>query len=140
MENEKEKSIAQKKRLVIEMILEQEHNLRNSKYGKFIIQTNKVHFYLGLLILSRTVLDNKKLIEYLEGSTLGNLINCFRICARNSIDLSLVDSLELYNSKRNALAHKMYTEKELTETDCESSIKLGEQLLSKLKELRLIGK
>lgn len=112
---------------------------RNSKYGQFIIQTNIVQHYLFLLILriiiQRKSLINKKLIKYLEESTLGNLINCFRICADSSDGLSLADDLEFYNNKRNALAHKMCSKNELKITDCVSSIELGDKLLIKLKQL-----
>ena len=129
------KNIKQIRKLLVKRMLEQKRILRDSKYGQFIIQTNEVQFYLTSLILLRTILPSKKLRQYLERLTLGNLINCFRICVRSSNELSLTDFLESYNEKRNALAHKMYTNKKLTETDCESSIKLGEKLLTELKSL-----
>ena len=132
---EEEENIKHIKELLVKRMIEQTRILRHSKYGQFIIQTNEVQFYLISLIFLRTILPSKKLKQYLERLTLGNLINCFRICVKNSVEASLVDGLEIYNNKRNALAHKMYTNKKLTETDCTLSIKLGEKLLTKLKSL-----
>lgn len=132
MENEK---IEQIKNKLKGRKIEEVHIHRNSKYGEFIIQTNEVQLRLSALILLRTTQD-EKISKYLEGLTLGNLINCFRICAKNPIELAFADCLDLYNRSRNALAHKMYSKKELTETDCETSIKLGEKFLIKLKEMK----
>lgn len=135
MENKKEKIIEQTIKLAVKGKIEQIRIYRNSKYGQFIIQTNEVQFYLTQLILLRTVLCSKKLRKYLEESTFGSLINCFRVCVKNSSELSLSDDMESYNKSRNALAHKMYTKKKLTEADCESSIKLGEKIIAELKFL-----
>ena len=135
MKNKEKEDTKYIKELLVKRMIEQTRILRHSKYGQFIIQTNEVQFYLISLIFLRTILPSKKLKQYLERLTLGNLINCFRICVKNSVEASLVDGLEIYNNKRNALAHKMYTNKKLTETDCKLSIKLGEKLLTKLKSL-----
>lgn len=131
MKSKKEKDLEFRERV------EQMYLHRNSKYGEFIIQTNSVQFHLVWLIRRRTRsgLISKKLIKYLEGLTLGNLINYFRICAQDSTELSLADDLELYSNKRNKLAHKMYTENKLTITECVSSMRLGKNLLSKLEML-----
>jgi len=133
----KKKNIAieRVKKALVEQKIKQMHIHLNSKYGQFIIQTNNVQSLLFLLILSRTVLLSKRLIKYLERLTLGNLINCFRINTKNPVELSLIDSLDIYNGARNALVHKMYTKQALTERDCELSIKLGEELLIELKAL-----
>lgn len=103
---------------------------RYSKYGQFIIQTNEVQLLLVFLILLKA-LPSRELKYYLERSTLGNLINSFRICA-NSSELCLIRPLEKYNAARNALAHKMYSKKKLTEKECELSIELGEEILEVL--------
>lgn len=114
-----------------------EHNriVENSKYGKFIIQTNEVQLLLILFILLKTTSPRKELKEYLEKSTLGNLIYSFNICAKSSGELSLINSLESYNISRNALAHKMYSKKKLTLKDCELAINLGEEILKKINAL-----
>jgi len=135
MENKKGKNIQNIKELLIKRMLKQRYILRNSKYGQFIIQTNEVQSHLILLILLRTALPNEKLHKYLERMTLGSLINCFRICIKNSDELTLVNFLKSYNKGRITLAHRMYTKKRLTETNCELSIKSGEKLLTKLKKL-----
>lgn len=132
---ENKKNIENIKKKLVERESNQRDIHRNSKYGKFIIQTNEIQFYLSTLILLRTTQD-KKISKYLEGLTFGNLINCFRICAKNPIELAFADCLDLYNRSRNALAHKMYSQKKLTEIDCETSIKLGEKFLIKLKEMK----
>ena len=135
MKNKEEENIERIKELLVERWDKQTRILRDSKYGQFVIQTNEVQLHLISLIFLRTTLPSKKLKQYLERLTLGNLINCFRICVKNSVELSLTDDLETYNEKRNTLVHKMYTNKKLTETDCKLSIKLGEKLLTKLKSL-----
>jgi len=135
MENKEEENIKRIKKLLVERWDKQTRILRDSKYGQFIIQTNEVQIYLYCLILLRAPFIREEFVNRLERATLGNLINYFRICVKNSIEASLVDDLGIYNNKRNALAHKMYTNRKLTETDCESAIKLGEKLLTKLKSL-----
>jgi len=135
MKNKEEENIKRIKKLLAERWDKQTRILRDSKYGQFIIQTNEVQVYLYCLILLRAPFIRKEFVNRLERITLGNLINYFRICVKNSVEASLVDDLEIYNNKRNALAHKMYTNKKLTEKDCESSIKLGEKLLTELRKI-----
>ena len=135
MENKEEKNIKRIKKLLVERWDEQRRILMDSKYGQFIIQTNEIQLYLVPIISQRVFQCSKKFSKYLEELTLGKLINCFRICVKDSDELSLVNLLKSYNEKRNALAHKMYTNKKLTETDCKSAIKLGEKLLIELKSL-----
>ena len=131
-ENEKNKKLVDE---LVERRSEKMRIHRDSKYGQFIIQTNEVQRYLTVLILKRTVLCSKKFFNYLDSSTFGNLVNSFMICVQDSTELTLVNDLGLYVSKRNALAHKMYTNNRLTEIECEASLRLGEELLAKLKEL-----
>lgn len=107
----------------------------NSKYGKFIIQTNEVQFYLIHIILLRSSVPNKKFWTYLEELTLGSLIGCFHVAAKNQPEVILVNQLEKYNKSRNKLAHKMFTDKKLTEEECESSIQVGEKMLANLKRI-----
>jgi hypothetical protein len=108
---------------------------KNSKYGQFIIQTNEVQFYLIFLIILKTALPSKKLKEYLEECTLGNLIYKFKTCSNEPFELSLIESLKKYNESRNSLAHKMFTREKLTEKECELSVELGEEILISLKFL-----
>jgi hypothetical protein len=132
---DEEKKIENIKKKLVQRMVDHSRFIKNSKYGEFIIQTNEVQSFLILLILLKVVLPNKNLSEYLEKSTLGNLINSFRICASSLREASLINYLDLYNNSCNALAHKMYTKKELTEKDCELAIKLGEKILMELKSL-----
>ncbi len=134
MKIENEISTENIKKKLIERMIEQKLIRRNSKYGQFIIQTNEVQIYLLCVILKRIILPNKKLIECLEKQTLGELIHNFRICVKNSIELSITEDLKQYNEKRVVLAHKMYTAKKLTEADCELALKLGNKLLIELRQ------
>ncbi len=122
-------------KLLAERMAERQRIHENSKYGQLIIQTNEVQFYLPLLILLRSYAPNKKLREYLERLELGNLINCFRFCVKNPVELALVDVLNKYKDSRNALAHKMFTAQKLTVKECELSIELGNELLIELKKM-----
>lgn len=107
----------------------------NGNYGEFIIQANEVQYYLTSLISIRSSIPNKRLNVFLERLQLGNLIGCFRIQAKNHFEIKLIDSLEKYNNLRNALAHKMFTDKKLTIKECKLSIKLGCNLIIILKKL-----
>jgi len=107
----------------------------NSKYGRFIVQTNEVQLLLGLQILSRSPNPNDELKRNLERLTLGSLINTFRICAYATPDEErILNLLVKYNEARNALAHKMFTDKKLTPRECESIIKKGAQIIQYLKK------
>jgi hypothetical protein len=116
-------------------MVESQLAVENSKYGQFIIQTNEVQFYLNLVVLLRTYAPNKKIRDYLERLELGNLIGCFRICTKNPTELALADALNNYKDSRNALAHKMFTNRKLTVKECELSIELGKELLIGLKRI-----
>lgn len=135
MVNKKENRKRKLPEYFFKQMFENDRVRKNSKYGEFIIQTNEVQKILTILILLRTFKPYKKFKKYLERITLGNLINNFRICVKNSEELLLVKSLELYNESRNALAHKMFTKDELTEKECKLSIELGEEILGGLRDL-----
>ncbi len=124
---------------IIKKILSREAEQRliyeNSRYGKFIIQTNEVQFYLVWLIVMRSFPANDGLIKNLEELTLGQLVGYFRVKIKGIDELKLENSLKTYNGKRIALAHKMFTDKKLIPKECESSIDLGEKLIEELKEL-----
>ncbi|MFA6077326.1 MAG: hypothetical protein WC735_04620 [Candidatus Paceibacterota bacterium] len=123
------------KKEVVRRMVERTIEKENSKYGKFIIQTNEVQLCLVSLIHLRSFYPVESLEEQLERLELGNLITCFRICVKNIPELALVDSLKSYKDKRNKLAHKMFTDKKLTTKECESAIELGNKLIDELKKL-----
>jgi len=122
-------------KLFAKRLFERKLILEDSVYGKFIIQTSEVQFYLKWLILLRSYKPNKKLEQCLEKLEIGKLINYFRICAKDNTELALVKYLKEYNARRIKLAHKMFPDKRLTVKNCKSSIKLGEKLLA---EFRII--
>jgi len=132
MQNEAVKNVIDK---VIRRKINYYHILRNSKYGEFIIQTNEVQYFLILLIRLKINFFNNKLEKYLEELTLGKLMKLFEVFISSQKELSLLKNFVLYNQLRNKLAHKMYTEKKLTEKECELAIKLGENILVELKYL-----
>lgn len=120
---------------IIEIMVEQSQIGKNSKYGEFIIQTNKIQFLLIGLISLRVCCPDKKNKNELAQLTLGSLIVCFRICAKNPAELELVKDLEDYKKMRNKLAHKMFTDKKLTTKECELAIEMGNELITVLRKI-----
>lgn len=119
------------------MLVAQEDTRKNAKYGKFIIQANQIQYLIICVIALRAYMPSKKLLAQLEELTLGALFENFRLCVKSKLELSLVQSLNLHKGSRNALAHRMFTAKELIEKECELAIELGEELetyLEKVKE------
>ncbi len=105
----------------------------NSKYGEFIIQTNKVQWLLVLQILSRAPNPNDELKKVLEIFTFGPLISAFRICAyATSEEEKIIDLLAKYKGARDALAHKMFTDRRLTPRECITAIKIGNKIIKYL--------
>jgi len=132
MENQEN---ANAKRRLIDTIITQQKDIRNRKYGELIIQSNEIQLYLILYIKLTAIKINKKLSKDIEKATLGSLINYYQLCIKTEEEKSLVKGLSMYNESRNSLAHKMFTEKKLTDRECEISIELGDTLLIMLKNL-----
>lgn len=123
----------ERKHKIVKRLVKQEEIKTNSKYGKFIIQTNKVQWLLGLLILSRSLNPNDKQKKYLEDLTLGVLISTYKLFAYNtSSEDKLIVSLVKYNKARIAVAHKMFTDEKLTPGMCVSATKLGDKIIKDL--------
>lgn len=120
---------------LIEVLMKNQQIHENSKYGEFIIQTNEVQWVLVNLILIRAKYLTPKLQESLERSELGNLIIGFGMCIRTFEESGLLKLLQKYKDSRNALAHKMLTDKKLTINECKVSIKLGTLILNSLREM-----
>lgn len=84
------------------------------KYGeddlvKFIIQQNYIHGLLQKIISLRTKLIDKKLINQIEGKTLGQLKSDFQLLAKYSrAEAELLKKIEAYNVKRNKIIHKLF--------------------------------
>ncbi len=131
---EDEEYINGRKRIV-EAMMAQQRIVRNSKYGEFIIQSNEIQFYLVFFIKLTATKINKKFSKDIESSTLGTLISYFQLCIKTDDEKLLIGGLLKYNESRNSLAHKMFTNKRLTESECKVSIELGDMLLIMLKEL-----
>jgi len=115
--------------------------------GNFVIQQNKIQSSLNLLIVMR--FPNRKLftnkwIEWLEGSTLGVVINVYQLCARRTREEeNLMQYLRSYNGERRDLIHKINKVSDVSKYT-EKALKLGiniEKILDILidKETKKIG-
>ncbi len=123
------------KEKIIERMAEDRRIHENSKYGELIIQANKVHLYLQWLVLARSTVPSKKLMERLEILQFRDLIGCFHGHAKNKEELNLICSLDIYRENRNRLAHKMFTNKKLSPKECDQSIQLGNNIIKSLNNL-----
>lgn len=133
--NTRDKKFEEFKHDFIQKVIQRKKDHENSRYGKLIVQSNELQFFLTVLIRIKTKYSDKTFVEWLETATLGNVINSFVVCADSEDMASLIPSLREYNSSRNALAHKMYSKKRLTLKECEISIELGDIILKLVKEL-----
>lgn len=121
------------KRKLAKSIIAGRKGEENKKFGEFIIQSNEIQFYLSNLLLFRSSYPDKKYRENIERAQFGNLIDLFCACAKaKTYEFILIPKLRMYISKRNRLAHKMYTADKLTKEDCEVAIKEGEKILKGL--------
>jgi len=119
---------------IIDQISEGARTLKDAKYGRFIIQTNLVQFYLAKLIYLRSFDQSNELESRLEGLTMGPLIGYLTVCAHTRLDLKLVNDLKKYKKRRDAVAHKMFTVKKLTPKECELATKQGVKIIKYLEE------
>lgn len=106
----------------------------SQKYGEFIKQTNEVQYLLALVILRQSTFVDDDYVDWLsEKAGLGTLINLYRASAKHSVSsFALFKQLKQYKKDRDRLAHKMFTPKKLTPTECETSIHLGDKILKTL--------
>ncbi len=118
----------------IEQVLKDNQIRDNATYGKFIIQTNEVQYYLVKLIFLRSFDPSKTFEKYLERLQLGQLISYLNICAQTELDIDLVSKLTNYKDKRDTLAHKMFTSNKLTVKECEQAINQGDAIIKYLTE------
>lgn len=117
------------KKLVQSMVAAKKR-AENQKFGEFIIQTNKIQFYLSQLVILRSSYADKEYMDYIERIQFGPLIALFCACAkRETGETILIPELRKYQEKRNRLAHKMFTAKKLTKEECEKTIIEGEKIL-----------
>ncbi|MEK7567623.1 MAG: hypothetical protein AAB513_01735 [Patescibacteria group bacterium] len=118
----------------VEEVFKQNEIKENSKYGRFILQTNEVQFYLVKLIFLRSFNPTGNFEKELERLQLGALISYLNVCAQNDSDLNLITDLKSYKDKRDALAHKMFSAQKLTINECENGIKIGDKIIQYLVE------
>ncbi len=108
----------------------------------FLIQQNDIQTALLDLILYKAKITDEKFIAYMETRyTLGTLISLFR--KYNTIK-QLRDDLEKYREARNQIMHRLgisfWRNNGLVQIPSQSEIreviKVGDKILSKLRELR----
>ncbi|MFA6339227.1 MAG: hypothetical protein WCW87_04215 [Candidatus Paceibacterota bacterium] len=119
---------------MIEQIDERNEILEKTNYGKLIIQSNNVQYYLSRLIFLRSFNSSKKFEEKLNDLSLGPLIGYLNVCAQTKQDLDLIIRLKNYKDKRDALAHRMLTDEKLTPEDCKKALETGKEIIKYLIE------
>lgn len=105
----------------------------------FLVQQNIIQFYLMWLIRLRSRLPDKKLSDWIENQTLGNLIKLYRICANGCDDeeVNLVKVLEKYNKRRRYLVHKIVKDCNWSniKNEAESANKEGLEIIKQLEKM-----
>ncbi|MCX6759442.1 MAG: hypothetical protein NT012_02675 [Candidatus Nealsonbacteria bacterium] len=118
---------------LIKLIVAGQKSEENKKFGEFIVQTNKVQFYLSILVVLQSFFPDKKYREYVEGAEFGSVINLFCACGKNEEGtVKFIKRLRKYKKQRNRLAHKMFSAEKLTKKECEQAIIEGEKILKDL--------
>ncbi len=97
------------------------------KYGELILQANKIQFLLIAAIILNSRCLSKKYCDELSTKTLGSLIIISQSCIPWATDA--LAKLNKYNLNRNRLAHKMYTPKKLTLSDCDKTLTGGKNII-----------
>jgi len=115
-----------------DLIKGQEDIIKNQKYGELVIQTNLIQTALISFIIYFSRITDKEFKEHIERAGLGTLINFFAICL-DEPSSSVIKELREYKKYRDRLAHKMFTEKKLSEDECELALSLGNKIGELLK-------
>ncbi|MDO8493422.1 MAG: hypothetical protein Q7S19_02650 [bacterium] len=119
---------------IIDQIDERNKIFETTNYGKLILQSNSVQYYLIKLIILRSFSHNNEFEKDLERLPFGALVGYLNVCAQTTKDLEQINQLKNYKDKRDALAHKMFTAKKLTPKECELAIQLGDKIIKYLLE------
>jgi hypothetical protein len=105
------------------------NSLQSRKFGDFIIQSNKIQFYLSNLILLRSSYPDKKYQDMLESVMMGQLIDLFCACARkDNGENVLIPKLRRYKTIRNRFAHKIHTYSDLSDQELQVAVTLGNEI------------
>ena len=133
-------SLDKLKRKIAESMARGRIGLENQKYGELVIQTNKVQFFLTLVVIQKSSLPDKAYMDNLfERAELGNIISLFQASAHRTVaSYKLLVALKKYNDIRRRLAHKMYSSKRLTLAECNPAILEGERILKTLERMAKI--
>ena len=125
-------SLEQRKREIVRLLLQQQTVVRDALYGQLIIQANEVHYKLAFVVFLNSSFPENKYRSYLfERAEFGSLISLFQACIQRTPEMrQLLGLLKNYQTKRNRLAHHMYSSKVLTPVECKKAIIIGKQILS----------
>lgn len=107
--------------------------LQNQKFGDFIIQANKIQFYLSRIVILRSSYPDKEYLNKIESDTLGQIINLFCACAnKDNKEYLLIPKLRSHNKIRNKFAHKVLITTFPTEKELKDAVDLGNGLMKEL--------
>jgi hypothetical protein len=107
----------------------------DAKYGEFLIQANKLKWYLALVIIMKISRTTNEIKRHLERMTLGNLIVLFDEYARTPGEIELLGSLKIYKDSRDFLAQKMFTTDKINVKECEIALQLGSLIIFSLENI-----
>jgi hypothetical protein len=113
----------------------QELTYDNAKYGEFLIQTNKLKWYLALVIIMKLSRTTKEIKRHLERLSLGSLIKLFDENARTAPEIEILGSLKIYKDSRDFLAQKMFTTDKINIKECEIALQLGSLIIFSLENI-----
>ncbi len=119
-----------KRKLAQNMVLSQ-RSLSCQKFGEFILQANKIQFYLSSLILLRSTFPDKEYIKKIESMNLGQIINLFCACAKkDNGESALIPKLRKHNKIRNNFAHKVLITSLPTNDEFKEALNLSNEIMT----------
>ncbi len=110
-----------------------QRSLGIQKFGSFILQTNKIQFYLSRLVILRSSYPDKEYVSKIESMTLGQVVNLFCACAQKETgEFILIPKLRKHNKIRNKFVHKVLIDFMPNDEDLKNAIELGNEIITSL--------
>lgn len=102
--------------------------------ARFLIIQNFVQYHLSTLVFFRARRKDKDLYEKLEKSTLGQLLNYFKVCVNQRREIGLIEDLISFVKKRNYLVHRLLHDPEGARflRTAEETCSLGRKIMVRL--------
>ena len=127
------KSYETLRREMAEQMVLNMRSLEIRKFGSFMLQANKIQFYLSKLIILRSSYPDKEYIRIIESSTFGQVVNLFCACAKTDTgEFILIPKLRKHNKIRNKFAHRIMIDSMPSDADFKDAIALGNEILTSL--------